>query len=76
MKKSDLQEIGLIIEEKLEPIKKVLDEHTDKLDGLTLDMITVQKKTDALPDLHSMIKDTREKVNEHEDRLDNLETSV
>lgn len=74
MKKSDLREIGSIIEEKLEPIKKVLDEHTDKLDALTLDMITVQKKTDALPDLYSMIKDTREKVNEHNDRLDNLET--
>ena len=70
MKKSDLQEIGLLIDErldkkldeKLEPIKKTLDEHSDKLDALVLDVIHIQKKTDILPDLHGLIKDTREKL--------------
>ena len=32
------------LDQKLEPIKKTLDEHSDKLDALTLDMINVQKK--------------------------------
>jgi hypothetical protein len=48
MIKSDIQAIGSLIEEKLEPIKKTLNTHTntlsevtDKLDSLTLDMIEV-----------------------------------
>lgn len=94
MKKSDLQEIGSLIEEKLEPIKETLekhgrmleqhdnqfksisaklDEHTEKLDSLMLDMVDVQKKTDVLPDYHSMIKDTREEIKDHEQRIEALE---
>ncbi len=90
MKKSDLQEIGSLIEEKLEPIKKTLelhdnqfksisvklDEHSQKLDSLMLDMVDVQKKTDVLPDYHSLIKDTRENVKDHEQRIEALETAA
>lgn len=76
MKKSDLQGIGLLIEEKLEPIKKTLGEYTDKLDALTLDMLDVQKKTDVLPDLHTMIKGTIEEFKGHEQRIEVLETAA
>ena len=34
MNQTDLQEIGSLIEEKLEPIKEILEEHTQKLDGI------------------------------------------
>ena len=37
-------------------------------------MIDVQKKTDILPDLYSLIKDTRDKVKELEQRVDVLES--
>jgi len=63
-------------DQKLEPIKKKLDEHSDKLDALTLDMINIQKKTDVLPDLHSYIKNTKEKVDELEERVERLETAA
>ncbi|OGD86084.1 hypothetical protein A3B51_03565 [Candidatus Curtissbacteria bacterium RIFCSPLOWO2_01_FULL_41_18] len=64
------------LDQKLESIKKKLDEHSDKLDALTLDMIDVQKKTDLLPDLHSMIKGTKEKVDDHEERIQRLENAA
>lgn len=80
MKKSDLQEIGSLIEEKLEPIKetldkhtKILSEHSDKLDSLTLDMIEVQRKTDAIADIRDMLEDTKGKVDDHEQRIEVLE---
>lgn len=57
-------------------ITSKLDEHSIKLDSLMLDMVDVQKKTDVLPDLHSMIKDTKEKVDELQERVDRLETAV
>lgn len=80
MNKSDIQAIGSLIEEKLEPIKKTLNTHTntlsevtDKLDSLTLDMIEVQKKTDVIADIHDMLKDTKDKVDDHEQRIKVLE---
>ena len=57
-------------------IRTKLDEHSEKLDSLTLDMIMVQKKTDLLPDLHSLIKDTKVKVDELEERVERLETAA
>ena len=64
------------LDQKLEPIKKTLDKYSDKLDALTLDMINIQKKTDVLPDLHSYIKNTKEKVDELEERVERLETAA
>ena len=63
-------------DQELRPIKKVLDEHTQRLDSLLLDMIDVQKKTDILPDLHSYIKETKEKVDEHDERIQRLENAA
>ena len=63
-------------DQKLGPIKKVLDEHSQRLDSLILDMIDVQKKTDILPDLHSYIKGTSEKVDDHEERIQRLENAA
>jgi len=57
-------------------IRTKLDEHSEKLDSLTLDMIMVQKKTYLLPDLHSLIKDTKVKVDELEERVERLETAA
>ena len=85
-----LKQIEEVLDKKLEPINKKLGEHdgqfksivtklgehSDKLDALTLDMINVQKKTDLLPDLHSLIKDTREEVNKLDERIDRLETAA
>lgn len=76
MKKSDLQEIGSLIKENLEPIKKTLSEHSDKLDSLTLDMIEIQRKTDAIRDIHALVRDTREAVNDHEQRINILENAA
>lgn len=68
-----LKKIAEVLDKKLKPINKKLDEHSIKLDSLTLDMIRVQKKTDILPDLHSYIK---EKVDDHEERIQRLENVV
>lgn len=80
MDKKTAKALELILDkkfdQKLEPIHKKLDEHSTKLDSLMLDMFDVQKKTDVLPDLHSMIKDTKEKVDELEERVDRLETAA
>jgi len=64
-----LKKIEDLLDHKLEPVNQ-------KLDSLTLDMIDVQKKTDLLPDLHSLIKDTREKVDELDERVERLETAA
>ena len=71
------------LDQKLNPIKKSLDGHDNlfksivqRLDSLTLDMVDVQKKTDILPDLYSLIKGTKEKVDEHEERLRQLEPAA
>lgn len=69
-----LKQIKKVLKDELEPINKKLDEHSAKLDSLTLDMIEVQKKTDVLSDLHMYIKDTKEKVDGHEDRIQRLES--
>lgn len=66
MDKKTVQALELILDKKLEPIHS-------KLDALTLDVADVQKKTDVLPDLHSMIKDTKEQVDDHEQRIEVLE---
>ena len=80
MNQKDLSDIGSLIDqkldEKLEPIHRKLDEHTVKIDSLTRDMIDVQKKTDILPDLYSLIKGTKEIVDDHEQRIQNLETAA
>ncbi len=70
MDKKTLNDFERILDSKLDQKLKPIN---SKLDALTLDMIDVQKKTDILPDLHSMIKDTKEKVDEHEQRIEALE---
>ena len=67
MNKADLKQIEKLLDTKLEPINQ-------KLDSLMLDMIDVQKKTDILPDLYSLIKDTRDKVKELKQRVGVLES--
>lgn len=57
-------------------INQRLGEVNQKLDSLTLDMIDVQKKTDILPDLYSIIKGTKETVDDHEERIQNLENAA
>lgn len=57
-------------------INAKLDEHSQRLDSLLLDVVDVQKKTDILPDLYSLIKGTKEKVDEHEDQLQRLEEAA
>lgn len=90
MNKTDLEQIGALIEEKLEPIKKTLDDHdgqftsikktlddhSQKLESLFLDIVDVQKKTDILPDIYDIVKGTKEKVDEHEERIEVLENAV
>ena len=67
MVKSDLKQIEKLLDTKLEPVNQ-------KLDSLTLDMIDVQKKTDVIADIHSILEDTKEKVEDHEQRLSSLES--
>lgn len=80
MDKKNLRQIETILDQKLdqklEPIKKAQGEHSSKLHALTLDMIEVQKKTDAIAVIHDMVKDTRETVKDHEQRLQALETAA
>lgn len=85
-----LKKIEEVLDKKLNPINKKLDEHdqqfrniatkldehSTKLDSLTLDMIDVQKKTDILPDLYSIVKGTKEIADDHEQRIQNLETAA
>lgn len=78
-----LKQIKEVLKEELKPIKEELDDHSKilgnlstNIDSLILDMADVQKKTDALPDIHSLIKDTREEVKDHEQRLRILENTA
>lgn len=64
------------LDQKLEPIKKTLDEHSQRLESLFLDMVDVQKKTDILPDIHDIVSGTKEKVDNHEERLEVLENAA
>ena len=80
MDKKTLKQIEVVLDkkldEKLKPINKKLDEHSSKLDALTLDMIEVQKKVDVIADIHDIVKGTRETVKDHEQRLEALETAA
>lgn len=73
MNKNDLEEIGQLIDQKLD---NKLEPINQKLDSLTRDMIDIQKKTDILPDLFSIVKGTKEIVDDHEERIQNLETAA
>ena len=50
MTTNDLKQIGQVVEEKLEPIKKTLEEHTQKLDALTSDVIQLQDDVKGVRD--------------------------
>lgn len=69
MKKKDLEEIGQLIDQKLEPVNQ-------KLDSLTLDMVDVQNKTNVLKDIQSYMEDTKEKVDNHKHWIQNLENAA
>ncbi len=71
-----------ILDKKLEPVNnkldklsQTIDEHTEKLDSLTLDMSDVQKKTDAIADIRDMLSGTKTQVNDHEERITTLEAA-
>ncbi len=87
MDKKTVKALELILDkkfdQKLGPIKKTLDEHSKKLDehsqrldSLLLDIVDVQKKTDILPDIFDILKGTKEKVDQHEERIQNLENAA
>ncbi|OGD92808.1 hypothetical protein A2697_04325 [Candidatus Curtissbacteria bacterium RIFCSPHIGHO2_01_FULL_41_44] len=79
MDKKTLKDLEMVLDkkldQKLDPIKKVQGEHSSKLDALTLDMIDVQKKTDMIADIHDMSKDTKERVDNHEQRIQTIESA-
>lgn len=57
--------LGRKLDQKLKPVNS-------KLDALTLDIIDVQKKTDAIADIHDLVRDASGKVNDHEQRIQTL----
>lgn len=63
MNATDLEQIGTLIEEKLEPIKDILDEHTRKLDGIV----------DQLADVSVDVSEIKDKVSSHEKRISKVE---
>ncbi len=70
MDKKTVKELESILDKKLD---QKLEPINSKLDALTLDMIEVQRKTDVIGDIHDMVKDTSETVNDHEQRLKAIE---
>lgn len=68
-----LKKIGDLLDKKLD---QKLEPVNQKLDSLTIDMMNVQKKTDALKDIQSYLVETVEKVEDHEDRIQRLETAA
>ncbi len=70
MDKKTVKVLGSLLDKKfdqnLEPIHS-------KLDALSLDMIDVQIKADVIADIHDMLKNTKEKVDDHEQRIEVLE---
>lgn len=91
MDKSDLKQIGDLLdrkldqklEAKLKPINQKLDqhskilvEHSRKLDALTLDVINLQKDTKLIKDIHENTKDIRKRVDNLEERVEVLETAT
>lgn len=63
MNATDLEQIGTLIEEKLEPIKDILDEHTRKLDGIV----------DQLADVSVDVSDINDKVISQDKRISKVE---
>lgn len=84
-----VKKLEQILDKKLEPISRKLDghetqlnsigakldEHSQKLDSLTLDMADVQKKTDAIADIRSLLVDTKTQIDDHEERITSLEAA-
>lgn len=78
-----LKQLKEALKEELKPINQKLDAHSKQIevlstnmDSLILDMVDVQKKTDVLPDIHSLTKETREDVKDHEQRIFMLENTA
>lgn len=77
-----IKELKQILKDELEPVNKKLDRHdnqfssiNEKLDSLTLDMADVQKKTDAIADIRSLLEGTKTQIDDHEDRITSLEAA-
>ena len=55
VKKTDLQQIGTILDErldqKLKPIKRVLNRHSQKLEAHSESLVIIEKAVEVLPDL-------------------------
>lgn len=78
-----LKKIEEVLDKKLKPIVKKIDNQDsrfgileEKIDSLTLDMVEVQRKTDAIADIHDLVKGTREQVKDHEERIAAIEQTV
>jgi ubiquinone biosynthesis protein UbiJ len=76
MNKTNLNQIKNLLNTSLNPIKKVLDQHSSKLDALTLDVYVLQDKAKLLTDIHENTKDTRKIVDQLQERVEKLEDTV
>lgn len=76
MKTKDLKQIEILLDKKLDqklkPLKKILEEHSRKLDDLLVDVVDIQEEIKILPDLASKL----EKIDRLEERVEIIENHI
>lgn len=73
MNKTDLQQFEKVLDKKLDQKLKPVYR---KLDALTADVVSIQQETKIIKDIHENTKDTRQKVQDLEARVEVLESAV
>ena len=61
MNNEDFKKIRSIVQEELEPVKRVQQEHTDKIDSLIVDMSEAQDRLDTIWEKVSVESDKTKK---------------
>ena len=71
--KSDLEEISTMLEQKFNKQNKRFDKIEEKLTINTASIIKIEQKIDAALELRRNVREIRQEVRNHEERITNLE---
>ena len=71
--KSDLEEISTMLEQKFNKQNKRFDKIEEKLTINTTSIIKIEQKIDAALELRRNVREIRQEVRNHEERITNLE---
>ena len=71
--KSDLEEISTMLEQKFNKQNKRFDKIEEKLTINTTSIIKIEQKIDAALELRQDVREIRQEVRDHEEKITNLE---